>query len=211
MASGCVVHQMFGLPDDAAAEALATDRELPYLPVDQRALQRLSGTETPRGPIAVVEIPDPVADVDDDVLVSWGVSDPGNVGALIRTAAAFGWSFGYVEGSADPWSPKTVRAGAGGQFQTSIWPISGPDQLAGWTMLASVVSGGEALEGITDEKVALLIGEEAEGLPEDVEASCSRRVSIPMTGPTDSLNAAVAAGIMVYELSKRRGQSDVGV
>lgn len=211
LAAGATVHDVFGLPDDEEASDLAGRHGLRYVAVDQRALQRLAGTETPRGPVAVVEIPEPGLNTDHDLVVSWGVSDPGNVGALVRTAAAFGWGFAYVEGTADPWSPKTLRAGAAGQFQTDVSPIAGLDDLDGWTTLASVARGGEDLESVAAERVALLIGEEAAGLPEEISAGCTRRLTIPMTGPTESLNAAVAAGIMVYALSKRQGQAGDGV
>ena len=177
------------------------------IPVDQRALDRLAGTTTPRGPVAVVEIPTEWLDRERNLLVSVGVSDPGNVGTMIRTAAAFGWGFAYTEGSADPWSPKTIRAGAGGQFQTSIARIGSISELAEWITIATVVSKGDPPDTMPGGRLAVLVGEEANGLPEKVIGAAGHRLSIPTPGPTESLNAAIAAGIAVYALSDRSGQT----
>lgn len=177
------------------------------VPVDQRALDRLAGTKSPRGPVAVVKIPTEWLDRDRSLLVSVGVSNPGNVGTMIRTAAAFGWGFAYTEGSTDPWSPKTIRAGAGGQFQTPVARVGSVSELGEWETIAAVARGGEPPESMPVGHVALLIGEEAHGLPEGVIGAAHHRMTIPTPGPTESLNAAVAAGIGVYLLSDRSEQS----
>jgi RNA methyltransferase, TrmH family len=179
--------------------------------VDQRALERLAGTKSPRGPVAVVRIPTEWLDRSRSLLVSVGVSDPGNVGTMIRTAAAFGWGFAHTEGSADPWSPKTIRAGGGGQFQTPVARIGSISELGEWATLATVAHGGERPESIPEGRYALLIGEEAHGLPEPVLASARHRLTIATPGPTESLNAAVAAGIAIYALSRGSGDSSDGV
>lgn len=191
VAAGGRVVQIFALdPDDDA------------ITVDERALSRLAGTKSPRGPVAVVDIPPERLDPGRDLLVSVGVSDPGNLGALIRTAASFGWGFAYMEGSADPWAPKSIRSGAGGQFQTPVARLESIDQLGPWTVVATVVRDGVPPDQVRERPVALLVGEEAHGLdPVFVEAS-EHRLTIPTPGPTESLNAGVAAGIAVYELSK---------
>jgi TrmH family RNA methyltransferase len=177
------------------------------LPVDQRALQRLSGTTSPRGPVAVIVIPGP-GDIDDrDVVVACGLSDPGNVGTIVRTAAAFGWAFAYTPGTADPWSPKTLRAGAGGQFHTPITPyVDRGDR----RVLAAVPRGGVPPREVGPDLVALLIGEEASGLSADLIDGADLLVSVPMPGIAESLNAAVASGILVSELSQR-GREPGGV
>jgi RNA methyltransferase, TrmH family len=179
--------------------------------VDERALQRLAGTKSPRGPVAVVEISTEWLDRSRSLLVSVGVSDPGNVGTMVRTAAAFGWGFAYTEGSADPWSPKTIRAGAGGQFQTPVARIGSPSELGEWTTVATVVRDGAPPDAITSRPVAVLIGEEAHGLPPRVIETADHRMTISTPGPTESLNAGVAAGIAVYELSKGSSQGGADV
>lgn len=173
--------------------------------VDGRALARLAGTKSPRGPVAVVRIPPDMRDRGRNLLVSVGVSDPGNVGTMIRTAASFGWGYAYTEGSADPWAPKTIRGGAGGQFQTQVSRLQSLDELAGWTVVATVVRDGESPEAVTGRPVAVLMGEEAHGVPRAVVDAATHRMTIPTPGATESLNVAVAAGIAIYELSKADG------
>jgi RNA methyltransferase, TrmH family len=199
--AGAVVREVYTVdPGDQTA-----------IPVDTRAMERLSGTKTPRGPVAVVEIPVEWLDGSRSLLVSVGVSDPGNVGTMIRTAAAFDWGFAYTDVSADPWAPKTIRAGAGGQFQTPVARIGSVGELSGWTTVATVVRDGGAPTQVTERPVALLIGEEAHGLDQRVIESSDHLLSIATPGKTESLNAAVAAGIAVYELSKRSGQVEPDV
>lgn len=201
VAAGGVVRETFGVqPEDP--EVIA---------IDVQALSRLSGTESPRGPVAVVEIPVEWLDRTRNVLVSVGVSDPGNVGTMIRTAAAFGWGFAYMEGSADPWSPKTIRAGAGGQFQTPVSRVGSLHELGEWAMVAAVVRDGDDPMQVTRRPIALLIGEEAHGLEQWLIDAAEYRLTIPTPGQTQSLNAAVAAGIAVYELSRSSGQGEADV
>lgn len=194
--------------DDAGASAASSTGIEPVI-VDERALQRIAGTETPRGPVAVVAIPPPRPPLSQHILVSWGVSDPGNVGTMIRVAAAFGWDFSYTAGTADPWSPKVLRAGAGNQFSVGISEVAGLDEIrsTGYAPLASVVSGGTAPELIETRRWAVLIGEEASGLPADVVGASDGTISIPMPGGIESLNAAVAAGILAYVISKHSGEA----
>jgi RNA methyltransferase, TrmH family len=199
--AGGIVREVFGV--DSGEDGMTL--------VDDRALERLAGTKSPRGPVAVVEIPKEWLDRTRDLLVSVGVSDPGNVGTMIRTAAAFGWGYAYMAGAADPWAPKTIRAGAGGQFQTSVAHIGSLAEVSEWTTVATVVRDGDPLSAITPRPVALLIGEEAQGLPPRVIQSVEHRITIPTTGPTESLNAAVAAGIAIYELSRLSGQGEADV
>ena len=171
--------------------------------VDARALERLAGTKSPRGPVAVVKIPPERLDPARDLLVAVGVSDPGNVGTMVRTAASFGWGYAYTDGSADPWSPKAIRAGAGGQFQTAVSKIGSIGDLGPWATVATVPDGGTAWPDLGERNVALLVGEEAGGLPAEVIAAAAHRVTIETPGLTESLNAAAAAAIAVYELNKR--------
>ena len=192
--AGATVKTVFAAPGkDAPPGALL---------VDDQALRRLSGTENPRGPIAVVEVPSQVEVGSLDMLVAVGVSDPGNVGTLIRIAASYAWAFAYTLGAADPWSPKVLRSGGGGQFQT---PIIHLDTLPELPLVATVVTGGVPPSEVSEDRVAVLIGEESNGLPKDVVDRAQYKVTIPTPGPTESLNASVAAGIIVNELSKRKG------
>ena len=206
--AGARVVELFAV--DPSSEPAVSGEILP-IPVDRRALERIAGTKSPRGPVAVVEIPAEWLDRDSNLLVSVGVSDPGNVGTMIRTAAAFGWGFAYTEGTADPWAPKTIRAGAGGQFQTPVARIGSVSELREWTTVATVVRGGDRAAEIVQRPVAVMIGEEAHGLDDRLVVAADHRLTIATPGRTESLNAAVAAGIAVYELSRATGQPEAGV
>jgi TrmH family RNA methyltransferase len=195
---------LFALEEDMSTQELARSRDIDLVLVDGEGLARVAGTKSPRGPVAVIEIPNrPLLGVG-GVVVAWGVGDPGNVGTMIRTAAGFGWSFGYTVGTADPWAPKVLRAGAGAHFRTGVMLIESLAELEslGYRTLATVVEGGGAPSGLADARYAVLIGDESSGLPEKVAADATVRVTIPMPGGIESLNAAIAAGIIVYELSK---------
>lgn len=206
--AGADVWAVFTLPNDTVGQHMVRSIGLEPVVVDERALRRLAGTETPRGPIAVVGIPTDRKPESNNLLVSWGVSDPGNVGTMIRVAAAFDWDFGYTEGTADPWSPKVLRAGAGTQFSVAITNLRGVADLrsSGYSPVATVVSGGAPPESLGHGRWAVLIGEEASGLPPEVVQSCDREITIDMPGGAESLNAAVAAGILTYALSKHSGE-----
>jgi len=199
------IRTVFVLADDTLGQDAVRSIGLEPVVVDERALRRLAGTETPRGPIAVVGTPPESKLESANLLVSWGVSDPGNVGTMIRVAAAFNWGFGYTEGSADPWSPKVLRAGAGTQFAVGITKLNGIVDLrsSGHSPVATIVGGGEPPESLGKGRWAVLIGEEASGLPRDVVEACDREITIAMPGGAESLNAAVAAGIITYAISKR--------
>jgi RNA methyltransferase, TrmH family len=203
LTAGVAIRALFALPDDDTTIRLARVNGLELTEVSQAALDRLSGTKSPRGPVAVIPIPEPPSRFYGNLVVSVGVSDPGNMGALIRTAAAFDWGFAYTTGSADPWSPKTLRGAMGGHFRTAVMPLDDLDEIDSWTTVATVVQGGIPPAEASGGPYAVLVGEEASGLPAEVAADCDLRVTIPMPGGTESLNAGVAAGIVVYELSFR--------
>lgn len=198
MAAGISISRVFVLAGDEAPAVPGAE----MIVVDRPGMERVAGTDTPRGPVAVIATPEPAIDISRNLLVAHGVSEPGNLGALVRTAAAFDWGFAWTPGSADPWSPKSLRAGAGGQFRVPVAPVQGIGDLTGWDLVSTVVSGGEDPAAIGPGHWAVLVGEEAAGLPPDVVAASDRVLTIPMPGGTESLNAGVAAAIVVYELSK---------
>ncbi len=134
-------------------------------------------------------------------LALWHVGDPGNVGTLIRCADAFGAFVALSHGCADPTGPKALRGSAGAVFRV---PTCGFDEAPG-RRVALVAHGGERLAAAElGEGTLFVLGAEREGLPDEVTAACDAAVSIPVAPGAESLNVAVAGGIALYELRRRR-------
>ena len=166
------------------------------------------------GALAVVPAPRSTASTSGNFcLMLEDVQDPGNVGSMIRTAAAAGADQVVLSRHcAFAWSPKALRAGQGAHFLTSI--IEDVD-LAGWAtafraaggrIIATVVTGTTDLHA-TDlrGRVAIAIGSEGGGLSETLLAIADQRVTIPMAPGSESLNAAAAAAVMLFEAVRQRG------
>ena len=130
----------------------------------------------------------------------WGVADPGNVGTVLRGAAAFGAaSVALGPGCADPYGPKAVRASMGAIFTVPVARVGRVEELRG-ERIALVAHKGEPLRGPSD--ATIVVGAEREGVPPEVVAACDRVAHIPIA--TESLNAAMAATIALYELRMAR-------
>jgi RNA methyltransferase, TrmH family len=135
----------------------------------------------------------------DVALALWRIGDPGNVGALLRTADAFGAGVALSDGCADALGPRALRASAGAIFRVP---------LVAWRELperkiALVAHGGRPLAEIElTPPLTFLLGSERTGLPEELATDCCK-VTIPLTGAAESLNVAAAGAIALYELSRR--------
>ena len=116
---GVRVISVFSLDSDERAPKLAAAAGAELILVDERGLAKVADTESPRGPVAVIETPESVQ-ATGSVVVMWALSDPGNAGTIIRTAAAFGFGVVSAGDGVDVWSPKVIRAGAGGHFATAV-------------------------------------------------------------------------------------------
>ena len=135
----------------------------------------------------------------DVVLALWRVSDPGNVGTLLRTADAFGAGISLSPECADPTGPRALRASAGAIFRV---PCLEWDELPE-RRVALVAHGGVPLSELSLEPpLAFLLGSEREGLPDSLVTQC-HKATIPTTGEAESLNVAAAGAIALYELSRR--------
>jgi TrmH family RNA methyltransferase len=207
VAAGAQVERIFALADDGASAAAARACGAELVVVDDRVLGRLATTAHPQSPVAVMVVPSAPVAATGHLLVAWGMGDPGNVGSLVRCAAAFGLGFAAGPGTADPWSPKVVRAAAGGHFRAGVARVASLDSLrsGGRRLVATVARGGIAPAALPPGLLAVVVGDEARGLPGAVVESCDLAVTIPMPGGAESLNAAVAGAIIAYEVAVRGG------
>ncbi|HKJ93446.1 MAG TPA: RNA methyltransferase [Longimicrobiales bacterium] len=180
--------------------------------VSHGRLADLADTETPQG--VLVAAPIPQVDLEGMhaergvVLVLDGVQDPGNVGTLLRTAAAFGVALvAALPGTADPWNPKVVRAAAGACFHV---PVAQPeaDALVAWLrgrgfrLLGADMAGVPVESVAVPDRTALVLGNEGAGLSAGMAAALDTRVAVPISG-AESLNVAVAAGILLYLVTRK--------
>ena len=132
----------------------------------------------------------------------WGVRDPGNVGTVLRSALAFGAaSVALGPDCADPFGPKAVRASMGAIFALPVARVSDPEELPG-VRVALAAHAGEPLAGPLDDPLTIIVGAERAGLPADVIAKCDEVAHIPIA--TESLNAAMAATVALYEATRGR-------
>lgn len=133
-------------------------------------------------------------------LALWQVADPGNVGALTRTADAFGASVGLSPGCADPTGPKALRASAGAIFRV---PLGRFDDPVGRRVALVAHDGVPLVDLEPAERTVFVLGAEREGLPGEVVAACDAVASIPIAQTAESLNVAVAGAIALYEWRRR--------
>jgi TrmH family RNA methyltransferase len=204
-------------------EGAATSTEIGRLLARAKGVDRIelgdalfdavSGVESPAGVIAVVPTPEgrPVAADARFCLALEDLQDPGNVGTLLRSAAAAGVEHVLLSRTcAFAWSPKVLRAGQGAHFALNI--VEGADLAAFLACFrgTSVALAGEAKASIYDTDlrgpVALLVGNEGSGLSVELERAATVRARIPMPGRAESLNAGVAGSIALFEAVRQRGE-----
>lgn len=180
--------------------------------VNRNLLESICETKSPQGVCASFETPAAMdlSGLPDRIVALDGVQDPGNVGTIWRTADAAGFEAILLgAGSADPLSPKVQRSAMGSGFRV---PFAHAQDLAqtlrdlreaGWHVIASDLQGADFYaRGELGDKFVLVIGNEARGISDGVKAAADVRLKLPMRGGAESLNAAVAAGIMMYELMR---------
>ncbi len=186
----------------------------PVEQISEAVMASMSETETPQGLLAVVSVQAlPLPQVQDFVLVLDRLRDPGNLGTVLRTAAAARVDGVLLApGCADAWMGKVLRAGMGAHFHLPIhtlkWPAIGgilnqPENKLS-VYLADSGSGQSCWQVDFRTPLALIVGGEATGASSDARSLADMLVHIPMPGGSESLNAAVAAGILLFEVVRQR-------
>jgi TrmH family RNA methyltransferase len=206
-------HLLGGLRLPAKTEVLLVPREL---------LDSVLATETPQPVAALIEPPqwawEDVFALDAKaplIVVLAGLQDPGNLGTILRSAEAFGaQAVVSLPGTVSAWNAKAVRASAGSLFRLPLLAASAEEcfarlRAAGVKIFSTAVEGAEAADRVDlTGPVALIIGNEGNGVPKEVAAEADGAVTIPCPGEVESLNAAVAASVLLYAASRQRAEDE---
>jgi TrmH family RNA methyltransferase len=211
--------------EEALLEGMALPAETEVLLVPRELLDSVLATETPQPVAALVEPPDWTwahllggqLNIVPLVLILDGLQDPGNLGTILRSAEAFGAN-GVVclPGTVSAWNSKAVRASAGSVFRLPTLAVSAQECFARvleaglkiWTTTARGAQPADLVD--LAGPVALLIGNEGNGVSDHLAVKASGRMTIPCPGPVESLNAAVAASVLLYEASRQRATMSGG-
>jgi len=206
-----VAPQLASAPRGQALRVALDQSNVEVTEVDEKDFRSAAATESPQGVIAIGEVPPRSLDTLEfagmcRVLILDGLQDPGNAGTILRTAAALGATATVaLPGTVDLWNPKVIRSSMGAQFVHPAMHASfeeltaflGSREIEMWATDAS----GEPLERTNAPKrLAIAFGNEGAGLSANLRARARRTVSLPISSSVESLNVAVAAGIILYEL-----------
>jgi TrmH family RNA methyltransferase len=203
---------------DRLLDKLHVKRDVEVLELPKKLLDQALATETPQSIAALVEPPNwswsHVLNQNQKealIVVLAGIQDPGNLGTILRSAEAFG-ATGVVSlpGTVSAWNAKAVRASAGSVFRVPLLATTVEEAMAwlreaGVKVLATTALGAKTAD-LTDltAPLALVIGNEGGGVPGALAARADGTITIPCPGPVESLNAAVAASVLLYEASRQR-------
>ena len=172
--------------------------------VSRAVFESVSSEVTPQGVLAVVELPSNKLKVPQDSCILLDrLQDPGNLGTVIRTANAAGYSEIYLINCTDPYSPKAVRASMSGIFFVKVYQGTNEEILGvlkGIPLICADMDGEDIFSFNSPEKFCLCIGNEGNGMSQEIMKRARFKVSIPMRETCESLNAAVSAGIVMYHL-----------
>jgi TrmH family RNA methyltransferase len=211
------VPSLEGRPRGAELLAALAERRVPVRRVPASVLASLSEVETSQGILALARRPvfaeEQLFSGLPLILVAVGVQNPGNLGALLRTAEAAGATGAYLtEGTADPFSWKALRGSMGSAFRLpQLRGLSAPEALSRLRARGLAIVAASAHSGTPYERadlrgpLALVLGGEGAGLTPELEALADRRLVILLRGQVESLNVGVAAGVLLFEVARQRG------
>ena len=199
--------RMLFVSDDTMLEGIKTS-PIECFVASEEQIAKMSGTVTPQGVLGVYDIPDLslTSPRSSRCLVLDGVTDPGNMGTLIRTAVATGYTDIYLIECTDAFSGKVVRASMGAIFRVNIHEGARDEVVnclksAGYTIAILDMAGYNIFDYRCDEEnIALVVGSEAHGVSETLRANANICLSLPMDSGIESLNASVAGSISMYML-----------
>ncbi len=188
--------------------------------VPDSLFRSISQTVTPQGILAVAPFVDgdlKEAEEDRLILIADGIQDPGNLGTILRSAAAFGVdTVCLLKGTVDLYNEKTVRSTMGALFQVKLVMVEEEEYLfsslkaLGFTVLAADVHGKIDIKDVfvKDQKTAVIMGNEGNGIRQEILARCDQTFYIPIEKKTESLNVSVAAAVVMYEYQRQNSCRD---
>lgn len=198
-------------------QGILQERKIPILEVDEKVLRKMSETEEPQGILAVIGINklswnDLEVNSKTVLLVVDGIQDPGNLGTILRTALAAGvQQVCLTTGTVDLYNPKVLRSTMGTLFSMKVLIDCSPEQVVefahakGLTILTGDIDGEPLYETEFSLPFALVVGNEGNGPSEVFRSPDLTRVTLPMSHEVESLNVAIATGIILYEIARRKG------
>jgi RNA methyltransferase, TrmH family len=214
--------------DAASASEMGIPRSR-VLRTTNKLFEGVAGTDSPQGVAAlfrqrawgfddVLRRPGTMRGSSPLVIVLAAVQDPGNVGTILRSAEAFGATGAVAtRGTADPWSPKALRASAGSALRLpvlrgmAIPVLLAQLKIAGVKIYAATSApNGRATKADLREPAAIFVGNESSGVPAEVARAADALISIPMAAEVESLNAGVAASLVLYEAARQRNSAARG-
>ena len=208
-ANKCIIEGKRALSTNLTLDTLfCTEEHLDYaktitnkiIMVPDSLMQKISTLKSPSGLLGIFRIPEnPPSHLLTPGLVLVNITDPGNMGTLIRTAAACNLQSVVIIEGCDPWSPKVLQSSAGASLNLFEWSWEElHTHKKDLQLIALVVTGGEDPSHIDPSRALILVGNEAHGIPQDWLEQCNKQITLPMPGGTESLNAAVAGSIALY-------------
>lgn len=201
---GIKPEQIYVTQEEHAQELSPFISEKKITLVSQHVMEKMSQAVTPSGVLGVFPIPHkPAITKMSSGLVLAKIADPGNLGTLIRTAAAMNKRTVVLVSSVDPYSPKVVQSSAGYIAHVDIFRLDWPDLIKAKNkqqlkLVALVIDNGKNPEEISFQNSLLVVGNEAHGIPQPWLDTCDQHMTLPMPGNIESLNAAVAGSIALY-------------
>ena len=178
--------------------------------VDKKVIEQLSDSKTPQGVICIIEyLPHIVGKPKTNFLVLDGLQDPGNVGSLIRTACACGFEYVYLVESVRITNSKLIRSSVGTVFDIRVMELSRKEFITKankWDLqiVKADMNGESIFNFTTNDIVGVVVGNEGQGVSEEISQLCKLSVSIPMKNNVESLNASVSGSIIMYEIAKNK-------
>jgi TrmH family RNA methyltransferase len=172
-------------------------------------MKSLSDTETPQGILAVLDFAHlPIPDSPSFILIPDRIRDPGNLGTLLRSAAAVGVQAVFLPPeTTDAFAPKVLRSGMGAHFRLPIQSMKWEKirgEIKGLEIYLADMDGTSCWETDLRVPLALIVGSEAEGASEEARELATQKISIPMSGDMESLNAGVAGSVLMFEVIRQR-------